>query len=63
MNGKTQVSPFVVKHEVVGGAAVVVVGTVVVGGVVVVVPVDAIVDETSIPSSGQFSVQNPHLPE
>ena len=58
MNGKTQVSPFVVKHEVVGGAA-----AVVVGGVVEVVLEDIVVDGTSRPSSGQFSEQNPHLPE
>ena len=46
---------------VVGGGVVVVV----IGAVVVVVPGFAVVvvDETSTPSSGQFSEQNPHLPE
>ena len=42
------------------------VGAVVEGEFVVVmtgVAVVVVVDETSIPSSGQFSEQNPHLPE
>ena len=62
MNGKTQVSPFVVKHDVVGTAALVV-GVVMLGGVVEVVLEDTVVDGTSIPCSGQFSEQNPHFPE
>ena len=62
MNGKTQVSPNVVKHEL--SEDVVVVSAVVEGEVVVGMPAVAIVDgETSIPSSWQFSEQNPHLPE
>ena len=67
MNGKTQASPSVVKHDVGGDAVVVgevVVSTVVVG-IVVVVSEGAVVvvDETSMPSNGQFSEQKPHLPE
>ena len=67
MNGKTQASPSVVKHDV-GGDAIVV-GEVVVSTVVVVevvvVSEDAVVvvDDTSMPSNGQFSEQKPHLPE
>ena len=67
MNGKTQASPSVVKHDVGGDAVVVgevVVSTVVVGEVVVVSEDGVVVvDETSIPSNGQFSEQKPHLPE
>ena len=68
MNGKTQASPSVVKHDVGGDAVVVgevVVSTVVVGEVVVVSEdaVVVVVDETSMPSNGQFSKQKPHLPE